>query len=405
MPDTKITALAAITTVAPSNDLFPIVDVSDNSMAASGTTKNITVNQLLGAGGIAALSSATISGDLTVDTNTLKVNSSANRVGVVTTNLFKPLTVEAGSTAAGTINQGLVINSSANFGVGVGTSYSALVFGRNRSIDTASLEDVAQIFGGNDDESTSTSGALGFSTKAVSNVLTERYRVGGTGVHTWSNVGGGAGTAMTLNSTGLGVGAAPELKLRVDGPDAAPATSGSSTTNGAFRIGAVGASTNLCVDAGVSTAGGVYGWFQARSRGNYALNYDIVLNPNGGNVGIGVASPAFKLDVAGSAGSGIRFTGNSVQNVIGETGGNGLVGTVSNHNLGFYTNATLRALIDTSGNLLVGLTAAGTTAAKTIQIANGTAPTANVAGGQLYVEAGALKYRGSSGTVTTIANA
>jgi hypothetical protein len=61
--------------------------------------------------------------------------------------------------------------------------------------------------------------------------------------------------------------------------------------------------------------------------------------------------------------------------------------------------------LDALGNLLVGLTAAGTTAAKTIQIANGTAPTANVTGGQLYVEAGALKYRGSSGTVTTIANA
>jgi hypothetical protein len=61
--------------------------------------------------------------------------------------------------------------------------------------------------------------------------------------------------------------------------------------------------------------------------------------------------------------------------------------------------------LDVLGNLLVGLTAAGTTAAKTIQIANGTAPTANVTGGQLYVEAGALKYRGSSGTITTLANA
>ena len=67
--------------------------------------------------------------------------------------------------------------------------------------------------------------------------------------------------------------------------------------------------------------------------------------------------------------------------------------------------ATAKMVLDASGNLLVGLTAAGTTAAKTIQIANGTAPTANVTGGQLYVEAGALKYRGSSGTVTTLANA
>jgi hypothetical protein len=38
-----------------------------------------------------------------------------------------------------------------------------------------------------------------------------------------------------------------------------------------------------------------------------------------------------------------------------------------------------------------------------IGIANGTAPTTSPAGGgQLYVESGALKYRGSSGTVTTV---
>ena len=41
-----------------------------------------------------------------------------------------------------------------------------------------------------------------------------------------------------------------------------------------------------------------------------------------------------------------------------------------------------------------------------IAINNGTAPTANLTtAGQLYVELGALKYRGSSGTVTTIASA
>jgi hypothetical protein len=68
-------------------------------------------------------------------------------------------------------------------------------------------------------------------------------------------------------------------------------------------------------------------------------------------------------------------------------------------------NSVQALTLDASGNLLVGLTTAGTTAAKTIQIANGTAPTANVTGGQLYVESGALKYRGSSGTITTIAAA
>ncbi len=59
-----------------------------------------------------------------------------------------------------------------------------------------------------------------------------------------------------------------------------------------------------------------------------------------------------------------------------------------------------------NGNVGVGTTSFGTSAAKVISIANGTAPTTSPANiGQLYVEAGSLKYRGSSGTVTTIANA
>ena len=73
--------------------------------------------------------------------------------------------------------------------------------------------------------------------------------------------------------------------------------------------------------------------------------------------------------------------------------------------IGAATSFTQAMTLDSLGNLLVGLTTAGTTAAKTIQIANGTAPTANVTGGQLYVESGALKFRGSSGTITTIAAA
>lgn len=67
---------------------------------------------------------------------------------------------------------------------------------------------------------------------------------------------------------------------------------------------------------------------------------------------------------------------------------------------------TERMRIDSVGNLLVGMTTIATSSAKTVHIANGTAPTANpTGGGVLYVESGALKYRGSSGTVTTIANA
>ena len=70
------------------------------------------------------------------------------------------------------------------------------------------------------------------------------------------------------------------------------------------------------------------------------------------------------------------------------------------------TNLTERMRIDPNGNIGIGVSAFGTSAAKVIGIANATAPSSSPAGmGQLYVESGALKFRGSSGTVTTIANA
>lgn len=60
-------------------------------------------------------------------------------------------------------------------------------------------------------------------------------------------------------------------------------------------------------------------------------------------------------------------------------------------------------LAATTGNLLFNTGSAGTTAVGVICIGNGTAPTTSPAGmGQLYVESGALKYRGSSGTVTVL---
>lgn len=80
MADSKITALAALTTADPANDMFPVVDVSDTSMAASGTTKRISINNILACSPSATLASATITGDLTVDTSTLKVDSVNNRV-------------------------------------------------------------------------------------------------------------------------------------------------------------------------------------------------------------------------------------------------------------------------------------------------------------------------------------
>ena len=117
MADTKITALAAIATVDPAADVLPIVDISDTSMAASGTTKKITTNQILGAGGTATLASATITGAATVGT-TLGVTGASTLASV-------------GVTGAATVGTTLLVGTNAtltNGNVIIGTSGKGIDF-------------------------------------------------------------------------------------------------------------------------------------------------------------------------------------------------------------------------------------------------------------------------------------
>jgi hypothetical protein len=110
-----------------------------------------------------------------------------------------------------------------------------------------------------------------------------QYRIAPLGVFSWYD--GAGGTRMTLNSTGLGVGVTPDFKLVVNGTQAIPASSGSATDNGSFRIGAPG--TGLVIDSGVYAAGPYYAWIQVRARSNYANTYDLALQPTGGNLLVG----------------------------------------------------------------------------------------------------------------------
>jgi hypothetical protein len=234
-----------------------------------------------------------------------------------------------------------------------------------------------------------------------------------------------AGTSVlsVRNSGNVGIGlTAPVNRLEVVGTNAAAATSGSAA-NGAMRL--YGSGSGAVLDSGIH---GTAAWLQARQYNDYASNYGLLLNPNGGNVGIGTTSPGAKLEINGAV-------------AVGGTGANGLTIDYNNIVSGFIGlwsrqatqtaatasllgNATLtivnapsggtvsfrigngeRAAVNGSGLSLGGMTF-GTSAAEVFAMANATAPTTSPAGGgQLYVEAGALKYRGSSGTVTTIANA
>ena len=189
MADSKITALTALTAADPANDMIPIVDVSDTP-PASGNTKRISINNLLACSPSATLASATITGALTVDTTTLVVNPSgyADRVGIGTATPAAELHVVGG----------------ANFSDGT-TTLRAVSSGNVAFLGTITTDPLVL---------------------RVNNI--EQYRIAQLGVFTWSD--GAGGTRMTLNSTGLGVGASP--------------SSGGSISNASYVLGGIFSTLN-----------------------------------------------------------------------------------------------------------------------------------------------------------------
>lgn len=99
-------------------------------------------------------------------------------------------------------------------------------------------------------------------------------------------------------NVGIGI-QAPTQRLTVDGLRGQPGTSGTSQ-NGLFRLGTLGVGYGEVMDMGVHV--GVdgpssYSWIQSTNQGNLAVNYNLALNPNGGNVGVGTRSPNSLLTV------------------------------------------------------------------------------------------------------------
>lgn len=98
--------------------------------------------------------------------------------------------------------------------------------------------------------------------------------------------------------TGIGT-TTPVNKFQVETTLADPATSGA-TANGNFRLS--GTTGSHVLDFGLSSAA-TYSWLQSRSRSNYGTNFNLVLNPNGGQVGIGTLAPSTTLTVGNPTGT------------------------------------------------------------------------------------------------------
>jgi hypothetical protein len=98
--------------------------------------------------------------------------------------------------------------------------------------------------------------------------------------------------------TGIGT-TTPINKFEVVAITADPASSGSSA-NGNVRLGP--SSGSHVLDFGLSSTS-TYAWLQARLKSNYGTNYNLVLNPNGGQVGIGTTAPSSTLTVGNTDGT------------------------------------------------------------------------------------------------------
>jgi hypothetical protein len=99
---------------------------------------------------------------------------------------------------------------------------------------------------------------------------------------------------MRINSNGnIGIGTTnPGVKLQINGGDQTGPTLGSAV--GGFAL--TGSSNVYGMYVGVSTNGDT--WLQSQRNDTNTAVYRLLLNPNGGNVGVGTMAPSAKLDIS-----------------------------------------------------------------------------------------------------------
>ncbi|MDD2679750.1 MAG: hypothetical protein PHO03_02975 [Candidatus Omnitrophica bacterium] len=135
--------------------------------------------------------------------------------------------------------------------------------------------------------------------------------------------GTGAAKGLTVDTSGnVGIGTtSPSTGFEVRrGSTGLPATSGTSQAGGILRLrNTDGSAYNWVIDFGITNISGAGGgWIQTTHVLGLENIGSLLLNPNGGNVGIGTTSPTAKLHVGGVSGTdGIRFPDGTLQTTAG----------------------------------------------------------------------------------------
>lgn len=376
-------------------------------LMCDGTNVNPATNALIGDNSATGTAAGTV-----------RVTGGANS----STGAGGPINITGGAAASGGAGGGVVVNGgTSSTGVGGGVTITGGVTATTGSSGPISITGGAAGTG-NTPGAVSITGGAGASSGAATAGGLVTITGGASGNFGSGLAGGGAinitgGAGNTLLASGT-----PGAIVISGGTAGITGQSGASvsvTASSAFAGATNANGGNLTIQSGAGAfTGGIHGVvaINAPGTGGAGGAYVTVSTAgtermrviSNGEVLVGTAvSLGGKLNIASAAGvTSIVATNGSVSSFFGSGDGSSYtaLGTNSNVPLVVFTNSLERMRLDTSGNLLVGVTAAGTTAAKVVGLANATAPTTSPAGmGQLYVEAGALKFRGSSGTVTTIA--
>ena len=159
---------------------------------------------------------------------------------------------------------------------------------------------------------------------------------------------------LVVDSTNNRVGiktVAPDLALHVEGTNAAPASSGSTPT-GFVSLRQKDGGSSHGANIGVLGVAPWGTWIQGQDANNLATSYPLLLNPNGGSVGIGTSSPGFKAEIVGGTNDGLHIKDAESATVFGglfTQASNMALVARSNHALTFGTNDTERMRIDAAG--------------------------------------------------------
>jgi hypothetical protein len=150
-------------------------------------------------------------------------------------------------------------------------------------------------------------------------------------------------------------------KVRIDSSGRLGLGTSSPTTTLSVKGAALGDGIDITHDAGTAQVWKLQSGISGVSHGYFALSQGS--NPritvsSGGLVGIGTTTPDDTLHLSGSTGYGLKNTDGTHTVVLRTVSGGGILKTASNHALVFGTNDTERARIDSSGRLLVGTTSA-----------------------------------------------